>query len=77
MGPLEEATAAYEAALEAERISCVWPKDPEPHVHLIQIYVSMGKFAEAVVEAVETIPRGHERKAAIIAMHAPTNTVGI
>lgn len=43
--------AAFEAGLEAERVAGVWPKDPGPHVILVQLYVAMGEFVKAVEKA--------------------------
>lgn len=84
-GRLEEAAAAHEAGLEAERISGVWPKDAGPHVHLLLVYVAMGKFKEVIEMGKATLPlidppadpRGHEREAMMIAMHVPFNRANL
>ena len=80
-GRLEEAAAAMEEGVKAERIAGIWPKDPGPHVILIQLYVAMGKYREAIKKARKTLPllkppadpRGHEREAAMIAMYERHN----
>lgn len=65
--------------MEAQRISGIWPKDPCPHVHLVELYVAMGKHGKALKLALETEPllkppadpRGKEDQAAMIAMYEP------